>query len=189
MRTRSMNQSSFKGANRPVENESWFDAVNMANNLSVFEGLEKCYVINGEDVQWSNDDCTGWRLPTEAEWEYAARGGDYSQKYAGSNNVDDVAWYFSNSKNKTHDVCEKSRNGYGLCDMSGNVWEWVWDWKGSYDSSLSVDPRGPTSGSIRVTRGGSWSCYAQGVRVSHRDSYVPAFTYHTLGFRLARTSP
>ena len=183
------NPSRFKGSNRPVERVSWFDAVNMANKLSVLEGLDKCYSIDGKEVTWSNDDCTGWRLPTEAEWEYAARGGKYSHKYSGSNNVDKVAWLTGNSSNKTQNVCEKTRNGYGLCDMSGNVYEWVWDWKGAYSSSPSVDPRGPTSGSYRVGRGGSWVDYARNVRVASRSYFVPSFTYSYLGFRLARTSP
>lgn len=183
------NPSHFKGMNRPVEDVSWFDAVNMANKLSVLEGLEECYVIDGKDVQWLNEDCTGWRLPTEAEWEYAARGGDYSHKYAGSNNVADVAWYGNNSQDKTRDVCEKTRNGYGLCDMSGNVYEWVWDKYGDYSSSPSVDPRGPTSGSRRLSRGGSWYGFTFDVLVSGRNTFDPAGTRRYLGFRLARTSP
>ena len=105
-------------------------------------------------MNWSNPNCTGWRLPTEAEWEYAARGGE-SYKYAGSNAVAYVAWYSSNSSGQTHDVCGKNRNGYGLCDMSGNVSEWVWDWKGSYSSSPTVDPWGPISG--------SYLCFAVGL--------------------------
>ena len=186
------NPSEFKGNNRPVEKVSWFDAVKFANKLSSMEGLEECYSINGNTVTWSKKECAGWRLPTEAEWEYSARGGQ-SYKYAGSNSVGDVAWYRENSvvsgKKQTHDVCGKNRNGYGLCDMSGNVWEWVWDWHGSYSGSPTVDPRGPTSGSYRVVRGGGWGNNAQGVRVSYRNNNDPTDAYSFLGFRLARNSP
>ena len=179
------NPSIFQGLERPVEQVSWFDAVKFANNLSSMEGLEQCYTISGDSVTWSKSDCTGWRLPTEAEWEYAARGGE-SYKYAGSNSVGAVAWYYDG---ETHDVCGKTRNGYGLCDMSGNVWEWVWDWYDSYSDAPTVDPRVPTSGSIHVTRGGSWYSYAaQRVRVSIRYANDPTSTYNYLGFRLCRFS-
>ena len=183
-----VNPSHFKGKDRPVERVSWFDAVQMANKLSVMEGLEECYSMNGKDVQWSNENCTGWRLPTEAEWEYAARGGEHF-KYAGSNNVDEVAWYgYDKVGIETHDVCGKTRNGYGLCDMSGNVWEWVWDRYGNYESSSLVDPQGPTNSSSRVVRGGSWADDVQYIRVSNRSKFEPTFTSNLLGFRLARTS-
>lgn len=182
------NPSDFSGRMRPVERVSWYDAVEFANALSALEDLEPCYVIDGEDVEWTNPDCIGWRLPTEAEWEYAARVGE-SYKYAGSSSVESVAWYNENSARKTHGVCGKERNGYGLCDMSGNVLEWVWDWKGSYNDSPSVDPQGPTSGSIRVVRGGGWDSLAQRVRVSYRSGHLPAVTYNIVGFRLVRSSP
>ncbi len=189
-RVMNSNPSWFQGLDRPVEEVSWFDAVKFANKLSSMEGLEQCYSINGNTVTWSKRDCKGWRLPTEAEWEYAARGGQ-SYKYAGSNNVDEVAWYRDNSGSKTHDVCGKNRNGYGLCDMSGNVWEWVWDWYDAeyYSGSPTVDRRGPTSGSSRVGRGGGWDNLAQFVRVSIRVSRDPSVTSNSLGFRLARNSP
>ena len=185
------NPSYFKGSHRPVGNVSWYDAVKLANKLSEMEGLEQCYSINGEtvrwSVRWSNPECKGWRLPTEAEWEYSARGGQ-SYKYAGSDNVDEVAWYHGNSGNETHDVCGKNRNGYGLCDMSGNVWEWVWDGYSTYRSSPTVDPLGPDSGSSRVLRGGSCS-YTQFDRVSIRSYSRPSGTSSFVGFRLCRLSP
>ena len=182
------NPSSFQGLNRPVENVSWFDAVKFANTLSSIEGLEKCYSIDGNTVSWPNIGCTGWRLPTEAEWEYAVRGGQ-SYKYAGSNSVGDVAWYDGNSDDKTHDVCGKKSNGYGLCDMSGNVYEWVWDWKDSYSGNDGTDLVGPASGPGRVSRGGSWYGLARNTRVSYRNGFDPAGRDFDLGFRLSRISP
>ena len=182
------NPSRFRGVNRPVEKVSWFDAVKFANKLSSMEELEQCYTINGNTVSWSNTSCTGWRLPTEAEWEYASRGGQ-SYKYACSNSVGDVAWYSGNSIGQTHDVCGKSRNGYGLCDMSGNVYEWVWDWFGDYSSVGQTDPRGPDSGSYRVIRGGSWFNFARRTRVSYRSNNDGTDRDNFLGFRLSRIAP
>ena len=189
-RVMSSNPSNLSGSLRPVDNVSWYDAVEFANALSVRMGLRECYTISDDSVSWSNPDCAGWRLPTEAEWEYAARGGQ-SYKYAGSDTVDAVAWYYTNSNGQAHDVCGKQANGYGLCDMSGNVWEWVWDWYDSdyYSSSPTVDPQGPTSGSGRVRRGGGWGGGARSVRASERNSYGPTGTGNDLGFRLVRISP
>ena len=129
-----------------------------------------------------------FRLPTEAEWEYATRGGNKSKgyKYSGSNTIGDVAWYTSNSSSMTHPVGTKAPNELGLYDMSGNVWEWCSDWYSSsyYSSSSSTNPSGPTSGSYRVLRGGSWGSYAQYCRVSYRYVSSPGNRYNHSGFRL-----
>jgi formylglycine-generating enzyme required for sulfatase activity len=111
-----------------------------------------------------------YRLPTEAEWEYAAKGGNQSQgyKYSGSNNASEVAWYDNNSSSSTHPVGQKKANELGIYDMSGNVWEWCSDWYGSYSSNSQVNPKSPSSGSCRVVRGGSWGINGRYVRVSDR---------------------
>ena len=179
------NPSSFQGLNRPVENVSWFDAVKFANTLSSIEGLEKCYSVDGNTVSWLNLSCTGWRLPTEAEWEYAARGGE-SHEYAGSDIADEIAWYRENSNTQTHDVCGKQVNGYGLCDMSGNVSEWVWDFYGEYPREPVTNPRGVSSASRRVFRGGDWINSLSSLRSSGRSNYTPSGR-NGIGFRLARS--
>jgi formylglycine-generating enzyme len=129
-------------------------------------------------------------LPTEAEWEYAARGGSTgtATKYAGSNTIGEVAWYGSNSGNKTQPVGQKRPNELGLYDMSGNLWEWCADWYGSYSSTSQTNPQGPSSGSNRVIRGGSWYNYAQNCRVANRYRYVPENRNYNLGFRLVLSS-
>jgi formylglycine-generating enzyme required for sulfatase activity len=183
------NPSYSEGDNRPVESITWYDAVEFCNKLSEKEGLTPAYTINGFDVScnWS---ANGYRLPTEAEWEYAAKGGKKSKnyKYSGSDNIDDVAWYDANSDGRSHDVGTKAPNELGIYDMSGNVWEWCWDWYGSYSSSPSSNPRGPNSGSSRVDRGGSWSYYDGSCRVAYRNYRSPGDSLDVFGFRIVRTS-
>ena len=147
-------------------------------------GLSEAYCINGDEVSCDWDG-HGWRLPTEAEWEYLARGGEV-HLYAGSNDIDSVAWCRDNSGERTHSVGQKQPNGFGLYDMSGNVREWCWDWEGDYSSGSVTDPRGPSSGSLRVYRGGSWLNDARGARASYRNYGVPSDRYYVLGFRLLR---
>jgi formylglycine-generating enzyme required for sulfatase activity len=130
-------------------------------------------------------------LTTEAEWEYAARGGQNSRGYifAGSSDLNEVGWYSRNSKSKTHPVGEKKSNELGLYDMSGNVFEWCHDWyeKSFYKNAMQMNPAGPSRGARRVGRGGSWYHNAQFCRVAYRDYSVPTSSYYSLGFRLSRT--
>ena len=172
------------GGSCPVEKVSWFDAVKYANALSRKERLSECYVINGESVTFSGLGCRGYRLPTEAEWEYAARAGTSSALYG---EVDKVAWYDRNSGSTPHPVAKKAANAWGLYDMLGNVWEWTQDWYASYPSGSSVDPIGPNTGSKRVVRGGSWSPGARYVRAAYRFRIAPGYRSVDLGFRLARS--
>jgi formylglycine-generating enzyme required for sulfatase activity len=140
--------------------------------------------VNGGNVYA----CAGYRLPTEAEWEYAARGGE-SYTYSGSETVGDVAWTSENSGSTTHPVAGKAANAFDLYDMSGNVWEWTHDWYAVYASDAAVDPVGATSGSYRVARGGSWRYDPSGARVAIRYDDVPSNRSSELGFRLARSVP
>ena len=187
------NPSNWKGTELPVESVSWYDAVEFCNELSKLEGREPAYIINGTNVTCDFSK-NGFRLPTEAEWEYAARGGKESKgyTYAGSDTVEDVAWYLSDSSSwydsdrssRTHPVGQKQANELGLYDMSGNVLEWCWDWIGNYSSSRQSDPTGPLSGSRRVLRGGSWIYNASYSRVANRKDYEPVTSFRSNGFRL-----
>ena len=164
------NPSWFEGDNLPVERVSWDDIVN--------DFLPKLNRMTG----------LSFRLPTEAEWEYAARGGNRSigYKYSGGDNIGSVAWYDGNSGSTTHPVGQKQGNELGLYDMSGNVWEWCSDWHDFdyYSSSPSTNPKGPSSGSARVYRGGSWFHYARFCRVSYRSYDDPSGTFRNVGLRL-----
>ncbi len=149
------------------------------------------YYVSYEDVEdfiLLLNDLTGetFRLPTEAEWEYAARGGQKSMgfRYSGSDNIEDVAWYTENSEGKTHPVNMKRPNELGLYDMSGNVWEWCSDWYGDYGGSAQTNPEGAIAGSHRVDRGGGWFISAKGCRVASRDGVGPTLRSNYIGFRL-----
>ena len=162
------NPSDFKGSNLPVEEVSWEDCQTFIRKLNALTGKN-------------------FRLPTEAEWEFAARGGNNSRgyKYSGSNTLSNVAWYDDNSSDKTHPVATKAPNELGIYDMSGNVWEWCSDWYGSYSSSSQYNPTGSNTGSHRVARGGCGDYYARDCRVSIRDFIDPAYLDNYLGLRLA----
>ncbi len=185
------NPSKFSacGDSCPVETVSWLDAVRYANALSAREGLESCYEVSGERVKWPRGVlCSGYRLPTESEWEVAARGGG-SGVYAGGNELGSLGWYRENSGWRTHAVGGKSANGYGLYDMSGNVWEWTWDVYGEYPSGEVTDPLGARDGALRVYRGGGWSYDRRSARVASRRGNEAGCRNFLLGFRLARTNP
>ena len=161
------NPSNFKGNNLPVENVSWYDCQAFIKRLNSYTGRN-------------------FRLPTEAEWEFAARGGNYSRryKYCGSNDIGDVAWC-DDYHDRTHPVGTKQANELGLYDMSGNVWEWCSDWYGSYSSYSQTDPIGPNSGSSRVMRGGGWASIACACRSSYRCSNdAPSGRSNDYGLRL-----
>ena len=162
------NPSEFKGFTKPVENVSWEDCQ---------EFIYKLNKLTGEN----------FRLPTEAEWEYAARGGKESQgfKYSGDNKIEEVAWYDDNSGEKTHQVATKQPNELGIYDMSGNVWEWCNDWAEEYTYHDQIDPQGPSDGSGRVCRGGSWGGSTWYCRVSNRSYGDPTDRGGALGLRLA----
>lgn len=191
--------------NNPVNYVSWYDAIAYCNKLSIKEGLTPCYKVEGVDFaaleyssipssenneKWDAATCdftaNGYRLSTEAEWEYLARCGE-NYEYAGSNTVGDVAWYRLNLNDSgTRDVKTKQVNGYGLYDMSGNVYEWCWDWYGGIDST--TDAAGSASGSDRVRRGGSWYSYAYYCTVSSRSNSSPYDREDYYGLRVVRNA-
>lgn len=162
----------------PVVCVSWYDVVEYCNWLSSKEGKTPAYRINGNNVTW-NKSADGYRLPTEAEWEYAAKGGSKSRNYtyAGSGYIGNIAWYSGNSGKKTHPVGQKQANELGIYDMTGNVWEWCWDWYGDYSSGSVSYPAGASSGSYRVLRGGGWYGGAFFCRAANRISDDPGSNY------------
>jgi len=190
----------------PVEMVNWYAALVFCNKLSIKEKLNPVYRVNGSvnpddwgeipmveanapwDVEWISG-ANGYRLPTESEWEYAARGGAEAQnlKYAGSNDPKEVAWYYENSDTMSHTIGKKAPNELGLYDMSGNIMEWCWDWQGPYTAAEKDNPTGPSSGMYRVIRGGGWSYAVEYCLVPHRHNNLPYYRGVNLGFRVART--
>ncbi len=162
------NQSYFKGDKLPMESVSWYEAQ---------EFIQKLNKITGEN----------FRLPTEAEWEYAAKGGNKSRgfKFSGANMIEAIGWYTANSGKKTHPVGKKAPNELGIYDMSGNVWEWCSDYFGDYTEERQINPTGPETGRTRVARGGGWLISSRACRVTMRCSYNPVRSYNDSGFRLA----
>jgi len=200
------------GGTCPVERVSWNKVVAYCNALSSSEGLERCYQDSGGADYDAADAaarvppawpqglaCLGYRLPTEAEWEYAARAGTQTAFYTGAitnagndcgddPNLDLAGWYCGNAGGSIHPVGGKPANAWGLYDMLGNVWEWCWDWYGDYPGAVS-DPLGPPAGSYRVTRGGSRNDYAVYARAANRSGYGPNGVSYNLGFRPVRSIP
>ncbi|MBR6483299.1 MAG: formylglycine-generating enzyme family protein, partial [Bacteroidaceae bacterium] len=165
------NPSRHKGDNLPVEGVSWGDCQEFIRKLNELTGKQ-------------------FRLPTEAEWEYAARGGkrSYGVKYAGGSDIDNVAWHQGNSNSTTHPVGQKRANELGLYDMSGNVMEWCQNWDGSYSSASQTNPQGPATGTARMLRGGSWNDARWYCRLSYRYGRVPDYRNGNYGLRLALLS-
>jgi len=165
------------GENSPVERVSWHDVKEFIRKLNQMEGVNK------------------YRLPTEAEWEFACRAGSTTAFSNGEitelgcvqdSTPDAIGWYCGNSNGKTHPVAQKKQNAWGLYDMHGNVYEWCRDWAGNYPSASATDPKGPSKGSYRVLRGGSWDSKSKNCRSAHRGYYVPDQRDDRLGFRLLR---
>ncbi|MCL2264970.1 MAG: formylglycine-generating enzyme family protein [Treponema sp.] len=186
---------------RPVEYVTWFDAIEFCNKLSTKEGLTPVYTITGRTpatgypitsatvtTNWSNN---GYRLPTEAQWEYACRAGSTTDWYFGNTVAEliNYAWYNVNANSMTHQVGKKTANAWGLYDMHGNVWEWCWDWYGSSyygESGNTNNPMGPSSGTYRVDRGGGWVASAEGTRSAYRGYGTPGDGFNLIGFRVVR---
>ena len=201
--------SDFKGDNQPVVYVSWYNAVEYCNKRSEKEGLSPAYTIHknksdpnnksSEDkVKWKvalNQNAEGYRLPTEAEWEYACRAGTTTPFNTGENITTEQANYNGNPYNNnaggtyrkgTTPVGSFAPNPWGLYDMHGNVWEWCWDWWGLYSKDAQADPQGAQTGSDRVLRGGSWDFCAQYLRSAYRFNSAPSWQYFIIGFRVAR---
>ncbi|MCL2442837.1 MAG: SUMF1/EgtB/PvdO family nonheme iron enzyme [Treponema sp.] len=183
------NPSRFQGENLPVEMVSWFDAIEYCNRRSQREGLTPAYTISGSGdnrtVTW-NHNANGYRLPTEAEWEYACRAGTTTAYNTGATISDSTGWYLWNSNGRTHPVGQRRANAWGLHDMHGNVLEWCWDWFVNYPSGAQTNPTGAISGTSRVMRGGAWNRSNSDNRSAYRFYYYPTSRDNSFGFRLVR---
>jgi len=194
--------SGWGRGNRPIINVSWYDAIAYCNWLSSRDGYARAYDDSGTLLDRNGRVATdvsqveGWRLPTEAEWEYAARGGSSDIRngiegeekiYAGSDTLEEVGWYSGNADKQSHPVGEKAPNEYGIYDLSGNVWEWCHDRYGPYPGVAAVNPIGPETGDMRAIRGGAWSLAAPSARIANRNYASPVRASNDLGFRIART--
>lgn len=204
------NPSNFTGdLNRPVERINWYSALVYCNKRSIAEGLVPVYSINSStnpdnwgavpmssaNPTWDAAVCdwtvNGYRMPTEAEWEYAARGAQNTPDYlySGNNDISIVAWFGGNAGGRTQPVGTKLENGLGIFDMSGNVNEWCWDWFNTdyYTYSPVNNPAGPSFGSLRVLRGGCWNYPSENCRLAYRNSIVPNYYSMYYGLRLVRS--
>ncbi len=172
------------GSQHPVEVVNWQDAFDFCNNFPVKERLKPYYNSGTREVREGN----GYRLPTEAEWEYACRAGTTTRWSFGDdeNDLPRYAWVDSNSERRTHPVGELGANQFGLHDMHGNVWEWCWDWHGEYAAAVASDPTGPAAGIRRVLRGGAFIYLPKATRCAFRNHYVPTYRFSDFGFRVAR---
>ena len=188
------NPSRFSGDDRPVESITWYEAVAYCNRLSERDGLTPAYTVDGPYVTW-NRDADGWRLPTEAEWEYLCRAGAATALCNGAlaeeqcgldANLDAVGWYCGNAPDGTRAVAQKQPNAWGLYDMHGNVREWCWDWYGPYPEQPVLDPAGPPAGFRRVIRGGSWHYFARECRSAARGAFYPDSADDFVGLRPVR---
>lgn len=179
------NPSLMKDHSLPVDSLNWIDAINFCNQLSVIDGLIPAYTIFGENVKWDTN-ASGWRLPTEAEWEYLCRANDTSD-YSGSTDLNSVGWYSMNSGLKSHPSGLKKPNLFGLYDMHGNLWEWCWDYYNSdyYAISPYTNPVGPNTGTRHIARGGSYGDGNSLARASNR--FFPGNPIERTGFRIVRT--
>ena len=179
----------FTGDNHPVERVDWYDAVRYCNALSRRAGLTPAYRIEGDAVIWDRE-ADGYRLPTEAEWEYACRAGSVSRYSTGDRQRDlqEAGWYRSNAGNGTRPVGSLPSNNWGMYDMHGNVWEWCWNWSADYPSRFVTDPIGPAGGRSRVIRGGGWDSPANSCRSAKHNAADPDLRAPMIGFRVARNS-
>ena len=182
-------KSHWYGADYPVDTVNWYDAINYCNWLSDKEGYPRCYIINGNNTTLYSKR-SGYRIPTEAEWEYACRAGTITEYYWGDDMDEDYCWYKENSAGHTHQAGQKKPNNWGLYDMSGNVWEWCWDWydENYYSKSPDYNPMGADKGSKHILRGGSWNNIAKICRSAERGAWPTHSGNNHISFRLVRTS-